>query len=92
MRYSSPSGSRSFRSIGNRVESVCRYCSQVFSKSDISLSRTSTMIATMVLRGCLKKIDKIAYINVLGVFSLFGSLKSRDFEQNLVWFVLISQF
>ena len=44
------------------------------------------------LRGCLKKIDKIAYSIVLGVVSLYGSGKSGDFERNLVWLGLNSQF
>ena len=39
---------------------------------------------TSRLRGCLKKIGKIALSFVLGVVSLFGSGKSGDFEQNLV--------
>ena len=36
------------------------------------------------LRGCLKKIDKIAFSSVLGLVSLYGSGKSGGFEQNLV--------
>ena len=44
------------------------------------------------LRGCLKKIDKIAYSIVLGVVSLYGSGKSGNFERNLVWLGLNSQF
>ena len=49
------------------------------------------------LRGCLKKIDKIDKIDkigfsiVLGVVSLYGSGKSGDFEQSLVWLGLNSQ-
>ena len=38
----------------------------------------------MFLRGCLKKIDKIAFSIVLGVVSLSVSGKSDNFEQNLV--------
>ena len=30
-------------------------------------------------------IDKIAYSIVTGVISLYGSVKSRDFEQYFVW-------
>ena len=44
----------------------------------------------IALRGCLKKIDKIAYFIVFGVISLSGSVKSRDFEQSLVWLGLNS--
>ena len=46
----------------------------------------------MSLRGCLKKIDKIAFSLMLGVVSLFGSGKYGDFEQKLVWLGLKSQF
>ena len=38
------------------------------------------------LRCCLRKIDKIAYSILLGVISLSVNLKSRDFDQYLVWF------
>ena len=44
------------------------------------------------LRGRLKKIDKIAFSLVLGVISLTGRGKSGDFEQNLLWLGLNSQF
>ena len=44
------------------------------------------------LRGCLKKIDKIAFSLVLGVVSRSGSRKSGDLEHNLVWLGLNSQF
>ena len=37
------------------------------------------------LRGCLKKIDKIANFFVLYVISLSVTVKSRDFERYLVW-------
>ena len=39
-----------------------------------------------------KKIDKIAYSIVLGVIFLYGSVKSRDFEQFLVCLGLNFQF
>ena len=46
----------------------------------------------LCLRSYLKKIDKIAYSIVLDVISRYGSVKSRDFEQYLVWLGLNSQF
>lgn len=42
------------------------------------------------LRGHLRKIDKIAYSIVLGVMSLSGSVKSREFDPYLVWLGLNS--
>ena len=45
-----------------------------------------------LLRGYLKKIEKIAFFIVLGVVSLSGSGKSGNLEQNLVWLCLNSQF
>ena len=45
-----------------------------------------------ILRGCLKKIDKIAFSIVLGVVYLSASGKSGNFEQNLVWLGLNFQF
>ena len=40
--------------------------------------------------GCLKKIDNVAYSTVLVIISLYGSPKSRDFEQYLEWLGLNS--
>ena len=51
-----------------------------------------SLVCSALLRGCLKKIDKIAFSMVFGVVSLSGSGKSGDFEQKLVWLNLNSQF
>ena len=43
------------------------------------------------IRGCLKKIDKIANSFVLGISLISGSVESRDFEQYLLWLGLNSE-
>ena len=58
---------------------------------DISIDYVR-VIRFLSLRGCLKKIDKIAFSIVLGVVSLSVIGKSGNFEQNLVWLGLNSQF
>ena len=53
---------------------------------------SSSLSDDVKLRGCLKKIGKIADSFVLGAIFLNGNVKFRDFEQHLVWFGLNSQF
>ena len=45
----------------------------------------------LVLRGCLKKIDKVAFSLVFRCSFPLWKRKSDDFEQNLVWLGLNSQ-